>query len=47
MSSHYRSWLGQLSEDSVCSEVISPRDCAVPFCVCPWPAHRSAVDITQ
>jgi nucleotide-binding universal stress UspA family protein len=47
MSSHYQSWLGQLSKDSVCSEVVSPRDCSVPFCVCPWPAHRSAVDITQ
>jgi len=38
MSGHRRSWLGQLSEDSACSEVVSPKDCAV-LCV---PLARAA-----
>ena len=38
VSGHRRSWLGQLSKDSVCSEVVSPRDCVV-LCV---PLARAA-----
>ena len=38
VSGHRRSWLGQLSKDSACSEVVSPRDCAV-LCV---PLARAA-----
>jgi len=38
VSGHRRSWLGQLRKDSVCSEVVSPRDCAV-LCV---PLARAA-----
>lgn len=38
VSGHRRSWLGQLSKDSACSEVVSPKDCAV-LCV---PLPRAA-----